>query len=113
MNEMDILEWTDMIDAEYIQESYDMHSKKGTGGNVIRVRWWYYAAMAACLAISALSGTLLAAGGFSGGSEVIEDGNLATTVSQNGSILLAVLFLSLAIAGAFLFLIIRSKRNGK
>ena len=111
MDEMDILEWTDMIDAEYIQESFEMHSKEGAGSRIVRVKWWYYAGLAACLAISLLSGALLAVGGFAGGSEVSQDENLATAISQNGRIILAVLFLALVIAGAFLFLIIREKRG--
>ncbi|MBR6229217.1 MAG: hypothetical protein IKQ97_05720 [Eubacterium sp.] len=110
MDQLDALEFIDMIDEEYIQESYEAH-ERGGGTNIIRVRWWHYAGMAACLAISLLSGGLLVLGGMSGGSEVSGSGDLATAAGQNGSILVGVLILGLVAAGAFLYLIIRKKRE--
>ena len=108
MNELDMMEFMDMIEPKYIQESYETHLK---GGSKQIVRWWYYAGLAACLAISILSGTLLAVGGLSGGSDMIDDSNLATVAGTNGSLIVVIMLLALVAAGAFLYLIIRKKRG--
>ena len=113
MNDMDILEWTDMIDAEFIQESYELHSKEQTGRNIIKVKWWYYAGLAACLAVSILSGGFLVIGGGTGGADVNNTADLGTAANRNGSIWLGILILGLALAAAFVFLIVRAKRNKK
>ena len=111
MDEIDVLEWTDMIEAEYIQESYEMHRDAGKIRHI--VKWWYYAGMAAGLAITILSGSLLAIGGLSGGSEGIGSGDLGTALNKSGNILVGVLFLALAATGVFLYMIISAKRGRK